>query len=71
MRPRAIHYADDTVLLFPQLPSLLCLLFYDAFSHHIHVFLFVSVNPAAEMATQEEMATQKRRQREMRLQRKK
>ena len=58
MRPRAIHYTDDTVLLFPRLPSLLCLLFYDAISHHIYVFLFVSVNPAAEMAPQEAMATQ-------------
>ena len=71
MRPHVIHYADDTVLLFLQLPSLLWMLFYNAFFHHIFVFLFVSVNPAAEMATQEEMATQKRRQREMRLQRKK
>jgi len=51
------HYADDIVLLF-QLPSLLCLLFYDAFSHHIYVFLFVSSKAAAEMATQEETATQ-------------
>jgi len=62
MRPHAIHYADDAVLLLPRLPSLLSLLFYDAFSHHIHVFQFVSVNssssPAAEMATHEEMATQ-------------
>jgi len=58
MCPRAIHYAGDIVPLFPRLPSLLCLLFYNAFSHHIYVFLFVSVNPAAEMATQEEMATQ-------------
>ena len=48
MIPRVIHYTGDTVLLFPRLPSLLCLLFYDAFSHHIYVFLFVSVNPAAE-----------------------
>ena len=31
MRHHAIHYADDTVFLFPRLPSLLCLLFYDAF----------------------------------------
>ena len=54
MRPRAIHYADDTVLLFPRLPSLLCLLFYDAFSHHAYVFLFV----AAVMATQEETEKQ-------------
>jgi len=58
IRPRVIHYADDTVLLFPRLSSLLYLLFYDAFSHHIYVFLFVSVNPATEMATQEEMTTQ-------------
>jgi len=46
-------------LPFSLLPSLLCLLFYDVFSHHAYVFLFVGVNPAAEMATQEEMATQK------------
>ena len=59
-RPRAIHYADDTVpsLLSPQLPFLLCLLFYDALSHHVYVFLFVSVNPEAEMASHDETATQ-------------
>jgi len=51
LRPRAIHYADDSVLLFPQL---LCLLFYDALSHHVHVFLFVSVNPEVEMASHDE-----------------
>jgi len=50
LRPRAIHYADDIVLLFPQLPCLLSLLSYDALSHHVHVFLFVSVNPDVEMA---------------------
>jgi len=54
--PRAIHYADDTVLLFPQLPFLLCLLFFDALSHHVHVFLFVSVNSEVEMASHDEMA---------------
>jgi len=58
LRPRAIHYADDTVLLFPQLPFLLCLLFYDALSHHVHVFLFVSVNPEAEIQSHDETATQ-------------
>jgi len=57
LRPRAIHYADDTVLLFPQLPFLICLLFYDALSHHVHVFLFVSVNPEAEIASHDETAT--------------
>jgi len=58
MRPRAIYYDDDTVLLFSQLPSLLCLIFYDALSHRVYVFLFVSVNPEGEMASQDEMATQ-------------
>jgi len=57
LRPRAIRYADDTVLLFPQLPFLLCLLFFDAPSHHVHVFLFVSVNSEAEMASHDETAT--------------
>jgi len=57
MRPRAIHYADDTVLLFSRLPFQLCLLFYNAPSHHVYVFLFVSVNPEAEMASQDEMET--------------
>ena len=55
LRPRAIHYADDSVLLFPQL---LCLLFYDALSHHVHVFLFVSVHPEVEMASHDETATE-------------
>jgi len=50
LRPRAIHYADDIVLLFPLLPCLLSLLSYDALSHHVHVFLFVSVNPDVEIA---------------------
>jgi len=45
MRPRVIHYADDIVLLFPPSLFLLCLLFYDAFSHHVFVFLFVRMNP--------------------------
>ena len=54
--PRAIHYADDVVLLFPQLPCLLSLLSYDALSHHVHVFLFVSVIPDVEMASHDETA---------------
>jgi len=41
-----------------KMPSLLCLLFYDALSHHAYVFLFVSVNLEAELPTQEEMLTQ-------------
>jgi len=59
LRPRTIHYADDTVLLFPQLPFLLCLLFFDALSHHLHVFLFlfVSVNFEVKMASHDETAT--------------
>jgi len=59
LRPRVIHYADDTVLLFPQLPFLVCLLFFDALSHHVHVFLFlfVSVNFEVEMASHDETAT--------------
>ena len=58
LRPRAIHDADDTVLLFPQLPFLLCLLFFDALSHHLHVFLFqfVSVDFEVEMASHDETA---------------
>ena len=58
LRPRKIHYADDTVLLFPQLPFLLCLLFFDALSHHLHVFLFlfVSVDFEVEMASHDETA---------------
>jgi len=44
LRPREINYADDTVLLFPQLPFLLCLLFFDALSHYLHVFLFLFVS---------------------------
>jgi len=58
LRPRVIHYADDTVLLFPQLPFLLCLLFFDALSHHVYVFLFVSVNPEAEIVSHDETTTQ-------------
>jgi len=58
LRPRAIHYADDIVLLFPQMPCLLSLLSYDASSHHVHVFLFVSVNPDVEMASHDETATE-------------
>ena len=59
LRPRAIHYADDTVLLFPQLPFLFCLLFFDALSHLVHVFLFlfVSVNFEVEMVAHDETAT--------------
>jgi hypothetical protein len=60
LRPCAIHYADNTVLLFPQLPFLLCLLSYDALSHHVYVFLFVSVNPEAEMVSHDETATQEK-----------
>jgi hypothetical protein len=58
LRPRKIHYADDTVLLFPKLPFLLCLLFFDALSHHLHVFLFlfVSVDFEVEMASHDETA---------------
>ena len=58
LRPRAIYYADDTVLIFPQLSFLICLLFFDALSHHVYVFLFVSLNPEPEMALHDEMATQ-------------
>ena len=59
LRPRAIHYADDTVLLLPRLPFLLCLLFFNALSHHVHVFLFlfVSVNFEVEVVSHDEMAT--------------
>jgi len=59
LRPRVIHYTDDTVLLFPQLSFLLCLIFFDALSHHVHVFLFlfVSVNLEVEMASHNETAT--------------
>ena len=57
-RPRVIHYADDTVLLFPQLPFLLYLLLYDALSHHVYVFLFVSVNPETKMVSHDKTATQ-------------
>jgi len=51
-------YPDDTVLLFPQLPFLLCLLFFDALSHHVHVLLllFVSVDLEVEMASHDETA---------------
>jgi len=52
LHPRTIHYADDTVLLFPQLPFLLCLLFFDA----LYVFLFVSVTSEVEMASHDETA---------------
>jgi len=57
LRPRAIHYTDDTVLLFLQLPFLLCLIFFDALSHHVNVFLFVSVNSTEEMTSHDETAT--------------
>jgi len=58
--PRVIHYADDTVLLFSQLPFLPCLLFCNALFHHVYVFLFASVHPEAGMASHNdlEMATQ-------------
>ena len=52
LRPRVIHYADKTVLLFPQLPFLLYLLFFDA----LYVFLFVSVTSEVEMASHDETA---------------
>jgi len=40
------------------MPSLLCLLFYDALSHHAYVFLLVRVKFEADVPTQEEMPTQ-------------
>jgi len=54
LRPRAIHY--DTVLLFPQLHFLFCLLFFDALFHHVYVFLFlfVSVDFEVEMESHDE-----------------
>ena len=49
-----------TLLLFkfPQLLFLFCLLFFDALSHHLHVFLFlfVSVDFEVEMASHDETA---------------
>ena len=42
-----------------KMPCLLCLLFYDALSHHAYVFLLVSVNLEADLPTQEEMPAQK------------
>jgi len=41
-----------------QLPSLLCLLFYNTHSYHVYVLLFVSAHPEVEMASQDKMATQ-------------
>ena len=38
-----------------KMPCLLCLLFYDAPSHHAYVFLLVSVKLEADLPTQEEM----------------
>ena len=54
-RLRVIHYANDALLLLPRprLPSLLCVLFYDAPSLHAYVLLSMIVNPEAELATQE------------------
>jgi len=40
------------------MPSLLCLLFYDAFSDHACVFLCVSMHLEAELLTKEEIPTQ-------------
>jgi len=37
------------------MPSLLCLLFYDALSHHACLFLFASIHLEAELPTHEEM----------------
>jgi len=41
-----------------KMPCLLCLLFYDALSHHAYVFLLVSVNLETDLPTQEEMPAQ-------------
>jgi len=41
-----------------KMPCLLCLLFYDALSHHAYVFLVVSVNLEADLPTQGEMPAQ-------------
>ena len=68
LRPHVIHYADYTMLLLPRplllpptLPSILRRNLSE--SHHAHAFLFVSVNPEAEMPTQEEMQTQEEKKR--------
>jgi len=42
-----------------KMPCLLCILFYDALSHHAYVFLLVSVNFVSDLPTQEEMPPQK------------
>jgi len=41
-----------------KMPCLLCLLFYDALSHHAYVFLLVSVNLEADLPTQEKIPAQ-------------
>ena len=41
------------------MPSLLCLLFYDAFSDHTFLFLCVSMHLEAELSTQEERRAHK------------
>ena len=41
-----------------KMPCLLCLVFYDALSHHAYVFLLVSVNLETDLPTQEEMPAQ-------------
>jgi len=41
------------------MPSLLCLLFYDALSHHAYVFLFVRMHLETELPTQEEILLHK------------
>jgi len=38
-----------------RMPCFLCLLFYDALSHHAYVFLLASVNLEADLPTQEEI----------------
>ena len=40
------------------MPTLLCLLFFGAFSDHAFVFLFLSMHLALALPTQEEMLTQ-------------
>ena len=45
---RHIHYADDIVVLLPRTPmppALLCLIYYDARSHSIHIFLSFLLPP--------------------------
>jgi len=40
------------------MPTLLCLLFFDAFLDHACIFLFLSMHLATALLTQEEMPTQ-------------